>query len=294
MNTTTAESYRARFRKVLEYIDANLDDELSVKQLSSVAAFSKYHFHRQFAEFFGIGVYKYVQLCRMKRASYQLAFRYGSQVIDIALANGYESPESFSRAFRKSIGQSPSEFRKQPLWNPWCATYQPLTELRNHYMRSAKPAEQVKIINFNDTKVAVFEHRGDPRLVGNSVRNFIEWRKQNHLPPRISATFNILYDNPADVAPENYRFDICAATDKGVGDNQFGVVGKIIPGGRCAVLRHIGSDDTLGETVSYLYSEWLPQSGETPRDFPLYLQRIRFFPDVPECEAITDVFLPLG
>lgn len=161
-------------------------------------------------------------------------------------------------------------------------------------MRSAKPAEQVKIINFNDTKVAVFEHRGDPRLVGNSVRSFIEWRKQNHLPPRISATFNILYDNPADVAPENYRFDICAATDKGVGDNQFGVVGKIIPGGRCAVLRHIGSDDTLGETVSYLYSEWLPQSGETPRDFPLYLQRIRFFPDVPECEAITDVFLPLG
>lgn len=294
MNTTTTESYRARFRKVLEYIDANLDDELSVKQLSSVAAFSKYHFHRQFAEFFGIGVYKYVQLCRMKRASYQLAFRSGSQVIDIALANGYESPESFSRAFRKSIGQSPSEFRKQPLWNLWCATYQPLTELRNHHMRSAKPAEQVKIVNFNDTKIAVFEHRGDPRLVGNSVRRFIEWRKQNHLPPRISATFNILYDNPADVAPENYRFDICAATDKSVSDNQFGVVGKIIPGGRCAVLRHVGSDDTLGETVDYLYSEWLPQSGEKPRDFPLYLQRVRFFPDVPECEAVTDVFLPLG
>ena len=86
MSTTTAENYRARFRNVPEYIDANLDDDLTVKQLSSVAAFSKYHFHRQFSELFGIGVYKYVQLRRLKRASYQLAFRSHSQIIDIALA----------------------------------------------------------------------------------------------------------------------------------------------------------------------------------------------------------------
>ena len=36
-----------------------------------------------------------------------------------------------------------------------------------------------------------------------------------------------------------------------------------------------------------------PASGEEPRDFPLYFQRVSFFPDVPEHEAITDVFLPL-
>ena len=54
---------------------------------------------------------------------------------------------------------------------------------------------------------------------------------------------------------------------------------KTIPGGRCAVVRHVGSDDTLGEAVRYLYATWLPASGEEPRDFPLYLQRVRFFPD---------------
>ncbi|WP_408605894.1 hypothetical protein [Mastigocladopsis repens] len=42
-----------------------------------------------------------------------------------------------------------------------------------------------------------------------------------------------------------------------------------------------------------MYSIWLPLSGEEPRDFPLYLQRVSFFPDVPEYEAITDIFLPL-
>lgn len=278
---------------MLEYIDGHLDDALTVEQLSRVAALSKYHFHRQFAELFGIGVYQYVQLCRMKRACYELAFRSRSQVVDIALACGYKGPESFARAFRKRVGQSPSEFRKQPQWKPWHATYRPLSELRINHMQPAKQAGQVQIIDVDDAKVAVFEHRGDPRLLGNSVRTFIAWRKQNRRPPAISATFNILYHDPAQVPAEDFRLDLCAAIDRDVGDNDFGVVRKTIPGGRCAVLRHTGSDDTLGETVRYLYAEWLPQSGEKARDFPIYLQRIRFFPDVPESEAITDVFLPL-
>lgn len=293
MSPTTADHYRARFRKVLAYIDAHLDDALSVEQLGAVAAFSKYHFHRQFSAFFGIGVHKYVQLRRLKRASYQLAFRSHRPIIDIALAHGYESPESFARAFRKSIGQSPSEFRKQPQWHAWYAIYQPLSELRINHMSTPTQPEQVRVIHVDDIRVAVFEHRGDPRLVGNSVRRFIEWRKQNKLPPSVSATFNILHDNPAEVAPEDYRVDLCAATGREVADNPFGVVGKTIPGGRCAVLRHVGSDDTLVESIRYLYSEWLPQSGEELRDFPAYLQRVSFFPDTAENDAIVDIFLPL-
>src|SRR5690606_40690953 len=68
---------------------------------------------------------------------------------------------------------------------------------------------------------------------------------------------------------------------------------KSIPAGRCAVLRHVGSDNTLGESIRWLYSDWLPQSGESLRDFPLFLRRVRFFPDVPEHEAISDIYLPL-
>jgi AraC family transcriptional regulator len=294
LNTTNAERYHARFRKVLEYIDAHLGDELTVDTLSSIAAFSKYHFHRQFSELFGIRVYKYVRLRRLKRASGQLAFRSDSSIIDIACANGYEGPESFPRAFRKNIGQSPSEFRKQPQWDSWHVIYQPLNELRSHHMKPATRIDQVGIVDFPATRVAVFEHRGDPRLIGDTVRSFIAWRKQNRLHPRVSATFNILYDNPAEVAPEDYRLDLCAATDRDVTGNMSGIVCKTIPGGRCAVLRHVGSNDMLGETIKFLYAEWLPQSGEVVRDFPIYLQRVKFFPDVPENEAITDVFLPLG
>ena len=293
MSSAVAEGYHARFRKVLEYIDDHLDEDIPVERLSSVAAFSKYHFHRQFTLLFGISVYRYVQLNRLKRAAYHLAFRNPSQIIDIALASGYEGPEAFSRAFKKSVGQSPSEFRKQPQWARWYATYQPLCELRINHMKPENKAGQVKIINFKDTKVATFEHRGDPKLIGNSIRKFIEWRKHNNLPPSVSATFNIVYDDAVETDPDDYRIDLCASTERSVADNPFGVVGKTIPGGRCAVLRHIGSDDNLRDTVTYLYLGWLPQSGEELRDFPLYFQRVSLFPDVPEHEAVTDVFLPL-
>jgi AraC family transcriptional regulator len=292
MNTTTADRYHERFRKVLEYIDTHLDEDLSVEKLGSVAAFSKYHFHRQFSELFGIGVYRYVQLCRLKRAGQQLAFR-GDSIIDIALESGYESAEAFSRAFKKALGQSPSEFREQPQWESWHALYQPSSELRRSHMKPQAQAEQIRIVPFPETRIAVLEHRGDPQRIGDTVRQFIAWRKQNHLPPKISATYNLLYDDPAAVAPENFRMDICAATDKEIPPNEYGVIAKTIPAGRCAVLRHVGSNDTLPATVHLLYAEWLPQSGEELRNFPLFFQRVIFFPDVAESEAVTDVFLPL-
>jgi len=292
MSPTALARYRARMSRVLDYIDAHLDDELDVAHLSRVAAFSKFHFHRQFGELLGIGVYKYVQLRRFKRAAYQLAFR-EEDVLQIALTNGYDGPEAFARAFKKAVGRTPSEFRREPSWNPWYALYEPLRALRNTHMTTSPTLADVSTIDFKATAVAVLEHRGAPALLGDSIRKFIEWRKHNALPPRSSATFNILYDDPTHVAPSDYRFDLCAATARPVAPNPQGVVSKTIPEGRCAVLRLTGSDDRLETAIRFLYSQWLPQSGEELRDFPLFLQRVKFFPDVAEHEAVLDIFLPL-
>ncbi|NQD38487.1 AraC family transcriptional regulator [Permianibacter sp. IMCC34836] len=286
-------SYLARFHAVLRHIDSHLDEELNLEQLAAVAAFSKFHFHRQFSELFGISIAQYVQVVRLKRAAYQLAFREQPAITDIALASGYENPESFSRAFKRSTGQSPSAFRKAPQWAPWQSVYEPVNALRNQHMSAEYLYDHVQLIAFPTTRVAVLEHRGDPRLLGDSIRQFIAWRKQQQLPPRLSATFNVLYDDPETTAPAAFRLDLCAATDRDIPANDFGIVAKTIPAGRCAVLRHTGTDDTLGASIRFLYSEWLPQSGEELRDYPLFLQRVRFFPDVPEHEAIVDIFLPL-
>ena len=148
------------------------------------------------------------------------------------------------------------------------------------------------------------EFSGDPRRhagtpwrelqLGDSIRTFIEWRKVNRLPPKLSATFNIAYDVPDEVPAGEFRFGLCAATDRPIAPNDSGVREMVIPAGRCALLRHVGSDDRLGDSIRHLYGAWLPTSGEETRDFPLFMQRVRFFPDVADSDAVTDIYLPLA
>lgn len=286
------DAYSARLLKAVAYIDANLGDELTLDVLAGVAAFSKFHFHRQFAALFGLSVFEVVHLTRLKRASYELAFR-KRNVIEVAFDAGYESAEAFARAFKKRFGQTPTDWRAAPDWTAWHDTTRPLHHMRRHYMPNAPTTEAVQVVDFPETRVAVLEHRGDPRSIGNSIRTFIAWRRQNHLPPRTSSTFNLLYNDPDTTAPDQFRMDLCAALKVSVSANSVGVVERTIPGGRCATLRLVGSDHGLGATLARLYREWLPTSGEEPRDFPPFVQRVTVYPDVPEHEAITDVFLPL-
>jgi AraC family transcriptional regulator len=176
---------------------------------------------------------------------------------------------------------------KNPHWQNWSEQYPVLSRERSKSM-------QVNIVDFKETAIAALEHRGDLRLLNDVVKRFIEWRKESGLSPiTTSRSFGIPYKNPDVVAPELFRFDVCGEVQKPVPENRQGVVNKIIPGGRCAVTRHFGSRDRIGESIYPLYREWLPTSGEELRDFPLFFHYINLAPDELEQDMETDIYLPL-
>ncbi len=288
MSDAKARAYAARFNQVLDYIETHLDEPLTVEQLSQVVHFYKFHFHRQFAEYTGCSVFRYIQRLRLKQASYKLAFDRRAKIIDIALAAGFENPESFSRAFKNTFNQSPSEFRRQPDWESWHAHYRLKFPERKQTM-------QVDIVHFATTRIATLEHRGSVERLNDAVGQFIEWRKTSGLSPKQSSrTFGIAYDNPDTTEPDKFRFDIGGEVANDVPANPQGVVTRFIPAGRCARVRHVGSHTRLGESVIYpLYRDWLPHSGEELRDFPLFFHYLNLIPDTAEHELVTDVYLPL-
>jgi len=100
-----------RIKRVCDYINNHLDEDISLEKLSEMAICSKYHFHRIFKSFMGVSSIQFVQLARMKRASLRLATEPELSIIDIAYEAHFESPEAFSRAFRRIVKQSPSQFR---------------------------------------------------------------------------------------------------------------------------------------------------------------------------------------
>lgn len=280
--------YEDRITRVCAYIEHNLDDDLSLDVLSDVAAFSKYHFHRVFNACVGMSVTRFVQLARLKRASYRVAFKDELRVIDIALEAGFDSPEAFSRAFKREFGQSPSAFMAKPAWSQWHSCFQ--YRIPNKRVNTMN----VKIIDFDETKVALIEHKGPKEQVLDTAAQFIAWRKETGLSPiKSSKTFGIPRNDPNTVAPEDFRFDIGGSVDGDVPDNSYDVKTGVIPGGRCAVIRIQGSHDQIDDNIYALYRDWLPQSGEECRDFPCYFQYINFIHDVDECDLLTDIFLPL-
>jgi AraC family transcriptional regulator len=285
--------YQRRFARVLSHLEANSERPPSIDELSDLAAFSRHHFHRQFSGYLGMSAYRYMQFMRMRRASWRLAYRSAMSVNDIALASGYEGPEAFARAFRQFTGQSPSEFRATPDWIGWHCRFRPFIHLRQTHMNTLSPAPVVRVVTFPATRVAVLEHRGTPLRLGDSVRRFIEWRKAHKLPPGQSATFNLVYNDPDETPPDDFRFGLCVATEKAFTPGDADMMAMTIPAGRCALLRHVGSDDQLGGSIRHLYANWLPDSGQELRDFPLFMQRVKFFPDVPDSESLTDIYLPL-
>ena len=288
------DAYQARMQRVLDYIDQHLDEDLDLETLSRVAAFSKYHFHRQFTATFGLPALRYVQLVRMKHASHRLAYTEADSVTDIAMDAGYAAPDAFARAFRRSVGQSPSSFRKSPDWLPWFAAFRPVEDARNRLMQIIYTPEDVTIREMDPTPVAILEHRGDRANLDASIERFIAWRKGAGLSPQTSPTFNIFRSERTPANPADYSMDLCVGTDQPVGPNEQGMRADVIPVGRCAVLRVSHNTHNLEPAALYLYRQWLPASGEEARDFPIYCRRhFSFFPNAQVPDVIVELYLPL-
>jgi len=106
MKASTAQDYRERVVRTLLYIQQHLDEELDYAALSSVAAFSPFHFHRVFRGICGETVTQHIRRLRLERAARDL--RDGDRAVtDIAFEAGFEAHESFTRAFAKRFGMPP-------------------------------------------------------------------------------------------------------------------------------------------------------------------------------------------
>jgi AraC-type DNA-binding domain-containing proteins len=100
----------------VEYINKNLDDKISLDELSQKAHLSKYHYHRIFHKITGESVGKYITKRRMEKAAEELA-ETDEPIIDIAFKYQYSSQESFTRAFMRIYNLTPGKYRKIYLGN---------------------------------------------------------------------------------------------------------------------------------------------------------------------------------
>ena len=106
-------SHKSRVDRVVDYIQANLGEELSLMRLSDVACYSEFHFSRIFKAEMGESVHQFVRRLRLEKAAELLLANTGTPITEIALMCGFATPSSFAKGFRSHFAMSASRWRQQ-------------------------------------------------------------------------------------------------------------------------------------------------------------------------------------
>lgn len=101
----------AGIQRAINYAETHLTEEIDYEAVAREAASSSFHFQRMFSMLCGYTLGDYIRMRRLSIAADELS-RKGSKVIDVAVKYGYDTPESFSRAFTRFHGITPTEARK--------------------------------------------------------------------------------------------------------------------------------------------------------------------------------------
>lgn len=101
-------------QRMQEYIEAHLDEDLSLEQLAQAAMYSPWYAYRLFRAHTGLTVSDYIRKLRLSRSAQRLK-RGDAHVADAACALGFGSADGFTRAFRREFGCNPAQYARQPV-----------------------------------------------------------------------------------------------------------------------------------------------------------------------------------
>ncbi len=98
-------------QRAIDYVEANITDEIDFEEAARQAYSSSFHFQRVFSILCGYSLGDYIRMRRLSLAGEELS-KGNAKIIDIAMKYGYDTPESFSRAFTRFHGITPSEAKR--------------------------------------------------------------------------------------------------------------------------------------------------------------------------------------
>lgn len=283
--------------EVLLYIQRNLDENLSPETLAEQACFSVAHFHRIFKGMVGENLKEHVRRLRLERAAYRLCYS-DTTVMNIALDAGFESPETFSRAFKKRFDVSPSDFRNSSRAmlapdNDGKIHYCPDPNIKNFELDETPHSCKVEIRIRKEVQVVFIRHVGPYPKVVKAWEKLCAWGYGNSLLSDKTEFLGLSYDDPDITAEEKIRYDACFSIAEEIKTpSEMGT--QIIPGGKYAVTTHYGPYEKMHGIYRELYGKWLPGSGyQLKNTIPSFEKYIKVPPDVPPEKAVTEIWLAI-
>jgi AraC family transcriptional regulator len=288
-----------RLQRAVDFIEQHLQEALSMEAIAQAAAISKWHFQTVFHAVLGDTVKEYIRKRRLTLAAGQLASTQ-DRILDIALAAGFQSQESFSRAFKGLFFMTPGDYRKQGV---------------NAIKLHGKPKITATYINHlhgGITMTPVFKTRDAMTMIGMQARfisamspdtnnfevipdlwrNFKARRHEiKHIAGSTDAGLVVPYIEGPKSHPDEMVYIACAPVSSAAVIPD-GMARIDIPKGKYAVFTHKGPVGNIPHTVKYIYGSWLPKSKLELRNAPqMNVMDHRFRNDSADSEL--DIYVPV-
>ena len=274
--------YGRRIARVTDHIAENLDAELDVERLASVANFSPFHFHRIYREATGETVADTVRRLRLHRAAVEL-LRDDAPLERVARRAGYGTLAAFSRAFSSDYGVPPGTYRLR-------GRLLPPSPKRD---TDSGVTYAVEIAPFKGVHLAAITHHGDYQTIGSAFEKVYAWATARNLAGLTTRSIGIYYHDPLTTPLKELRSEAgLVVSGKTALDGEFHSVE--IPPLLCASVLHKGPYAELEAPYRYLFRDWLPQSGRDPADHPCFEEYLNNPRELPASEWLTRVHLPLS
>lgn len=267
---STVVDHRQRVHRVMMHINRNLDNECRLDHLAGLACFSPYHFIRIFETVMGETPQQYVARKRMERAGFYLLEK-NQRIVDIALGVGYQTHNSFCKAFKTHFGVSPKRFRDSSS-RQWFFKASRFYHPANGFRVRSKVHQLPTIKTLPPFKVVFTENRGISngsfvKTAQMSFQRLMQNIVDHDMESAVSAYVSIYFDRVFGMEDERALSLTGAIVDRKVNSQgDFGYRG--FPGGRYAIFEHNGPREFLMQTWNAIFMNWLPMSGETPRNAP--------------------------
>lgn len=192
----------AALTRSLTYIQANLDGDLSLEALATVAGCSSPYFARRFADVMAETPKQYTSRLRLERAALRLVLL-DDGVLDVALDCGFSCHETFSRAFRRRFGVAPNAFRQKGRLPR--AAEQELPQRVDAATTVSLSSTVVRTLQ--PMSLAYIRHTGPYEHVPIDLWDkLIDWARRHDIPAPY-VLLGIAHDAPGFTKPEKLRFD---------------------------------------------------------------------------------------
>lgn len=274
--------------KALSYIEVHLKEEMLLEDIATVANYSAWHFHRVFYAIIGLTVGEYIRKRRLSEASHALLHS-PAPILQIARDYCFESQAAFTRSFKSFCGCTPGNLRRQKL--P-CVSFQPRIRISKQGVKMQEP----KIIHKDQFRVAGITCRSTMR--NNTIPAL--WDSFNRtvcakIPAAktMKAALGVCYYEDMDEMNADTPFTYMAGFEvSDAYEIPAGLEERIVPAVEYAVFEHHGSLETLHDTYSAIYRDWMANSDYerlAADDFEVYDERFKYG----EPDSVMEIWVPV-